>query len=107
MSMSQICIVEYIVPHGTFMHGTKRNFQNFGQRMEVFYQNFLFFSVPESQRSNFRAKSQTKKIFWQIRIPLMKNVSAGPVPWSLFSKGLVVQVVPSDEDSRTFDRGCG
>ena len=37
----------------------------------------------------------------------IEKVSAGPVSRSLFSEGLVVQVVPSDPDSRMFDRGCG
>ena len=38
---------------------------------------------------------------------VLKKLSAGPVSWSLFSEGLVVQVVPSGQDSRTFDCGCG
>eukprot|EP00963_Diacronema_lutheri_P003312 scaffold280_cov391-Pavlova_lutheri.AAC.14 len=37
----------------------------------------------------------------------IEKLSGGPVLWSLFSEGLVVQVVPSDQDSRTFGRGCG
>eukprot|EP00963_Diacronema_lutheri_P006501 scaffold570_cov401-Pavlova_lutheri.AAC.3 len=38
---------------------------------------------------------------------LIEKLSTGPVLWSLFSMGLVVQVVPSDQDSRTFGGGCG
>ena len=41
VSMSQICIVEYIVTYGTFVHRMKRNFKSLGKRMEVFNNFFL------------------------------------------------------------------